>query len=542
MTPLHTYLQPSVRPFPWHISTKCSATGFIFDDCQQLRTGESLIRYFAEATTTQSLHALLRKANGHFAIILVTEHQVLAAVDIIRSIPLFYSIQNQTLLISDQIHKIQDRLGSIVVDNVAEEEFLRVGYVLDSRTLDPRISQIQPGESITYDILSGKLHATEYFSHLHDNYSSATFSRLVKELNTLTNLWTQRLLQSAQGRPLLIPLSGGYDSRYVLCALKRAQYTNVTCYSYGTPTSSEHHMAARVAETLGYPIHIIHYDAQGWRSILRSNQFSDYCKFASQHCTVPHIQDFLALHHIKDHKLAPSDAIVVPGYCGDVQGGSYIPKEILSGLTEHLLSEGLPRYILRRLFDLRRTPLLKATEQTILSRIDSYTSQFPSSNAVDFTSVFEAWFTRHKLAKFVVNAVRAYEWFGFEWRLPLWDVDLIRWWCTIPLSHRMNSNLYHRFLFDEVFGPAGVDWRKPVSSSTLDRRAAAWLPRGLYSISKRVYQQSLKRIFCEKADLNAFAFVTALLADEVASVQPRESAPFGNVNGAVAAWCRARNF
>jgi asparagine synthase (glutamine-hydrolysing) len=38
--------------------------------------------------------------------------------------------------------------------------------------------------------------------------------------------------------------------------------------------------------------------------------------------------------------------------------------------------------------------------------------------------------------KFIVNAVRTYEYFGYEWRLPLWDKDLVSFWLSIPLSVR----------------------------------------------------------------------------------------------------------
>jgi len=48
-------------------------------------------------------------------------------------------------------------------------------------------------------------------------------------------------------------------------------------------------------------------------------------------------------------------------------------------------------------------------------------------------------------AKFIVNSVRVYEFFGFEWRIPMWDAELIDFFLQVPISHRLNQFLYKSY-------------------------------------------------------------------------------------------------
>ena len=52
------------------------------------------------------------------------------------------------------------------------------------------------------------------------------------------------------------------------------------------------------------------------------------------------------------------------------------------------------------------------------------------------------WFDwQERQAKFIVNNVRAYEFLGFRWRLPLWDQELVSWWKSVPYEHRLGRKL-----------------------------------------------------------------------------------------------------
>ena len=77
-------------------------------------------------------------------------------------------------------------------------------------------------------------------------------------------------------------------------------------------------------------------------------------------------------------------------------------------------------------------------------------------------SINEDWFVNHKVAKFVVNAVRMFEFFGYDWKLPLWDDELISLWYSVPLVYRgIHKNLYADLLFKDYFIKNRVAFYKP---------------------------------------------------------------------------------
>ena len=65
-----------------------------------------------QATSNENeFSSLLKSLNGYFAIIVEKNGEIFAATDIIRSIPLFYSIEDNILHISDDAESIQSRVN-----------------------------------------------------------------------------------------------------------------------------------------------------------------------------------------------------------------------------------------------------------------------------------------------------------------------------------------------------------------------------------------------------------------------------------------------
>ncbi len=527
------------KGFAWHHRGHIHVKGYLFDAAETFLRDASALDYFATVADAGSLRDKLCEANGCFAVIVETDGHILAAVDSVRSIPLFYTIKNQELMLSDDVSEIHEQIGGCTIDPIAREEFLRVGYTVGPSTLDPRIKQIEAGDLLVFDTASSQIKMSTYFSHAHGDYTDKSVEVLVGELDQITSRWARRLIRSAEGRTIVVPLSGGYDSRSIVCALKREGYPKVVCYSYGVLASYEHQVASKVSTQLAYPIHVIEYNRQCWQTVLESPRFPQYCRFASQRCSVPHIQDVPAFEMLVERGNIPADSIVVPGFCGDLQGGSYVPPVMSEHLAKKVLSEGIDRYLLGTLFDLLTAPVEPKTEQALLSRINAFTRAFKADDIQEFCSVLENWFIRHKVARFVVNAVRVYEWYGHEWRLPLWDNELIEWWYRIPLCHRVNSRLYHRFLFERLFNPMKVAFRKPRPPVCLTHLADRWLPAALIPPVKFIYKRVLTRpisgVRPKPVDIDAFNDASLLLLQQCHRGQ--NLSDFGNINGVLAAWC-----
>ena len=69
----------------------------------------------------------------------------------------------------------------------------------------------------------------------------------------------------------------------------------------------------------------------------------------------------------------------------------------------------------------------------------------------DLANIFENWEWKERQSKFIINSCRVYEFYGFEWRLPLWDLEFINYWSRIPLEMRENKKLYKEYLLNSNY-------------------------------------------------------------------------------------------
>jgi asparagine synthase (glutamine-hydrolysing) len=67
--------------------------------------------------------------------------------------------------------------------------------------------------------------------------------------------------------------------------------------------------------------------------------------------------------------------------------------------------------------------------------------ELPAEGADDVRSSLESWNWQERQAKFIANAVRVYEFWGYEWRLPFWDAEVVDFWAAVPPALRHRSML-----------------------------------------------------------------------------------------------------
>ncbi len=76
------------------------------------------------------------------------------------------------------------------------------------------------------------------------------------------------------------------------------------------------------------------------------------------------------------------------------------------------------------------------------------------------------WAWQERQAKFITNSVRAYEYWGLDWWLPLWDAEYMAFWQHVPLSQRTGKRLARRHVTEAYEREIG---RGNTTSLTNDR-------------------------------------------------------------------------
>ena len=524
--------------FKWYENQGILVKGFIFDEQGNFYINDKINVFFKDVGNINSFRRKLEKANGQFSVIIKKGNQIYAAVDPLRSIPLFYIKENGTLYISDDGWNLVRKANLCELDQIGTSEFLLSGYTIGNYTLFGKLRQIQAGQYLYYNDDSKEFKLDFYYKHLHGNYFDLDKSAYFERLEKIYKNVFLRLIESVQGRTIVIPLSGGYDSRSIAAMLKKLGYENVICYTYGRPESFEVKASERVSKKLGYKWYFINYSEKSkWDNFVGDE---NYIFFASNASSLPHVQEYIAISELKNKSLVPEDAVFVPGFCGDLLGGSYVPYEIISGREQLLFKEGIEEYIFHRYFNLdnkiaiEHIPIIKKRISEELFKLWSDDIK----NILDFDSVAEAFFTNHKVAKFVVNALRPYEYFGYEWRMPLWDKELYEFYYHVPLKHRMvKNNLYNDYLLERLFIPLGIGFKKRSHKISLYKNSIGYslISDKIMKLAKNIYRiiHSTKKGL---SDFNAFSYLYEICKEEISEKGINYLPSPKDVNSILALW------
>jgi asparagine synthase (glutamine-hydrolysing) len=417
--------------------------------------GESLAKVISQKLVLTPHRSDLKEnipETGHFALVIDNVDTVFAAVDRVRSIPLFYGSCDGQFYLSDDARWVKAKMNEFKPDPLAIAEFRYAGFVTGPDTLFPNVKQLQAGEYLVVRTLVNKQHTKchRYYTYISNDFFEGTTSELISDFDKVLLCAFERLVKAANKRTLVIPLSAGLDSRLVIAMVKRLDYKNVIAFSYGKPGNQESEKSRHIAETVGYQWLFVPYSRNLWKQWYHSNTFKEYLNYADGLSTVPHVQDWIAVRELKTKQLIPEDAIFVPGHTGDFIAGGHIPPYYLD--NENINREELIRSIKSkhyRLWNLKKAP--KKTDTIITNRVESLLKEFSVKDNKSAASILEYFDWQERQTKHVVNSLRIYEFWDYDWYMPLWDTEVMEFWRRMPLKYKVNKLLYKLYLYHMNF-------------------------------------------------------------------------------------------
>ena len=459
--------------YPWITHTESSfSISFAgqIDDFREIisATKQWLLADTSLANTTRTL---IRGQSSCFGLIVENETHCLAIADQVRSYPIFYGRTNAEIVLgTDLTHPSIQRLCSHQ-DDTATEEFLLCGYVLGNKTLFNDLSILRAGESLLIDKRNWSINTCCYYSYLPKHDVHQELEPLVKILGDTLDTVFQKVIRQANNRPIWVPLSGGVDSRLILCKLVEHGCKNVTCFTYGINHNHEMKRARLVAKTLDVPWLQIPSQTRKLRNLYQSKQRKGYTDYAYGGHAVPVWLDFEAVTWLVQNNHLTKDAIIINGYSGDFIFGGHIPEK----LTYDPSVETLVNSLLAKHCSHFKSNVLSKTYQTIKDNLvvdlKDHAGENPSLNSL--CTFLEHWDWQERQVKAVVNGQRLYEYYNLDWLLPLWDRSLVDFSQTIPLPLRVNQKLHIQYLRDYDFMGLFKDLR---SADQLWTPLWRWIP------------------------------------------------------------------
>jgi len=255
--------------------------------------------------------------------------------------------------------------------------------------------------------------------------------------------------------------------------LKKRGFENVTTFTYGRKNNPELELSEKVARKLGYIWRFIEYTDETVKDFIVSDRFRDYYPAASNYSSMFYLQEYFALEELK--KSIPQNSVFIPGHSGDFFAGSHLNKRIISAETEKELTEE----IIKKHFNNKEID--PSESGVILKSIRESLNLNGRFSYLDF----ENWDLKERQAKFILNSNRIYEYFGYEYRLPLMDKRLMDFFSGVSPKLKYGKYLYDKVLTDKYFSETGINFIRETNPT-------------LNQLDKQDKKNSLKRILPKK--------------------------------------------
>lgn len=421
-------------PYPWERHGRVYAKGYVYSE-MGLTSGVELAQLFEDIDNLSNLTQRLKDLNGFFAVIIVTDTEVFAAVDRVCSTPIQYTADGTIIVGDDFKGFVSDFRG---MNKAAAEQYLVAGYTYGRGTVFDGVHQVLSGQTVALSRLSDEQRSEFYYRYNQvpsSELQTLDQDALMSKLHDVHLLIFERMVRSLDGRQAVVPLSGGYDSRLVVEMLAHFDHRNVLCVTWGKENFHEVQVARDVAKKQGMPWVRIENSRHEWSEWYKSDRMAGELELCGALQTIPYVQDNILIDQLIAEGLIAKDSVFISGNSGDFIEGGHILKMDDEENLEELVTKIAKKH--QRLLRLENPD----------GPLDALRSQAKAylQNRGELAGFDEHWEWMERQSKFVTKSIKPFEARGFEWRLPFWDLELMDFWAAVPRNLKSGRVLFYAY-------------------------------------------------------------------------------------------------
>lgn len=360
--------------------------------------------------------------DGQFLLLWFKEGKIYFFCDRYCISTIYYRINLDMIEVFD---RILDQEKNLILNQTVMQSFLLFGYLPGRQTLFQGISRIMPGECFVLDTSTGEIEINvncvypkcDIGEFENDDLVAGKFHKLFLEA------LGKRISEFNSTETLLIPLSGGFDSRYVLgTALELVSPSRITTMTFGQRGSYDFEIGKLVAKTAGvrhlaYPLTADNYAEKN----LRANCLdTDGQIFFTTEAPVEIYQS-----------LAEYGKIILSGYVGDAIMGDRLRHDVPVNRKDISILDARVN---------RGDPLIHYLADELIQSSFYYDNGFDSS-----IDPFELWYFMNHFTKYTNYCIfknREH----FTYISPFIDYNFIDYILNLPREMRFNRDLYFSWL------------------------------------------------------------------------------------------------
>jgi asparagine synthase (glutamine-hydrolysing) len=436
-----TFIPKNNNGFEWCHFDSVYFKGYFYNSDNKFYNETDAISVFNKITCEKDFMTILNSINGVFSVVIIKNSECFISCDITRIFPIFYTIKENSITLSDDINILKDKKNNSKFDEDSVYAFQGFGHTLGKNTLLKNIYQVQSSEYLIFEKNKMKSKGF-YFSFGVKNYSNLPYNHYKTKVSQIIENTFIRLVNSLKGKTAVIPLSGGFDSRLIAVMLKKHNFKNVICFTYGKKNNIDMNLSQKVADSLNFKWYFIEHTDKLIEGYLNTDIFKKYCNSNFHYSSMLFLQEYFAVKYLKENNLIPANSVFIPGHDGGALGGGYLIKTIPLQLKSNKLPNSIyKKYAYAKSISTKKEKCLTEIETTLLDFNHNY-------KKLIFQSVYEDYVTKEITAKIIFNSSKVYEFFGYEHRFPFWDKELLDTFKYLPINYKINKKLFYDVLTD----------------------------------------------------------------------------------------------
>ncbi|MDO4692153.1 MAG: asparagine synthase C-terminal domain-containing protein [Porphyromonadaceae bacterium] len=412
----------------------------------------ALAVHFAQCLNLEQWLERCDALNGCWAVGLSSPSGQYLAVDHRATRSLYYRLRDEELWVSENGF---DLLVAEDYPTVPNEEialyFSRWGFTPREETLHPEIKRLPAGYALHHTSGKGIRLARYTGSWRRCTLAGAlAYEEAKRQMRILMEQAMDRMAEVIGKRTILLPLTGGRDSRLIAVSLiARGFKDQIRAFTYGRHESTKEVKRARtIAEKLGLSHRFIctipsEYSESGYLQDPEALRYLEYiCGLGSGYF----FGEFTSGRHYA--QTLEKECIVLPGHAGDILGGAHLQHRPKLGRNHR-------KGNLRRMvyFEGAGRVLDSSEEQKIADMLGQQLALYPSE--LNERELFEVFRTLEISSKYYINSSRGWRYWGYKVWLPYLDRDLADFVYSLPPDYRYGKRIYEE-LTDEYFASYGV--------------------------------------------------------------------------------------
>ncbi len=477
------------KGFKWTENGSVFFKGFLVYNGKYIKE-EQVIDILNKCSGFDGIKDLIKSADGLFVLIIKKETGVLLATDRVRTFPLFYTIDDG-ITITDDPYSLPGKTA----DETSAGEFLLTGYTTGSNTLYKEVNQTKASEILIIND-DGK-NSELYYTHKTTVVVQENLDVLIRQFKDILYTSFKDFIRTLDNRPVALSLSGGYDSRLIALMLNQFGYNNVVCFTYGRKESNEIENSRKTAEILEYPWFFIEYNTEMAKDYLDTDIFREYVSFAGKLSSMPFLQDYFAIKHIKENGLVDHNSIFITGHSGDFIAGSHLKGKFRKS--------DKPLKAIREIFNSYYNLSILPGKSEFLKILEN---EIATDDFLAY-SVFEDWVLMERQAKYIINSACVYDFFGYQYRMPLFDARILSFFKHVPPEYK-NFKLLYDIVLKQFFSQPDLNFENELQASKKEI-----LIQNVKNRVKKYIPAFIIKKYADNRPWNAYDILTAPMSDEL---------------------------